>query len=181
MKYIIVDLEATCWEQKGLNKKSEIIEIGALRINENKEIESEFCAFVKPVLNPGLSGFCMKLTTIRQEDVDAAETFEKVTSRFKDWIGKEDYVLCSWGFYDKKQFMQDCELHNLETGWLNKHISLKHQHALVKKLVKPMGMAGALYLEGLKLNGTHHRGIDDARNIAAIFLKHFGKWEINKK
>ena len=41
MKYIIVDLEATCWENKDQKKINEIIEIGAVCINENKEIESE--------------------------------------------------------------------------------------------------------------------------------------------
>jgi 3'-5' exoribonuclease 1 len=30
------------------------------------------------------------------------------------------------------------------------------------------GMAGALRRVGLQLQGTHHRGIDDARNIARL-------------
>ena len=33
---------------------------------------------------------------------------------------------------------------------------------------KRFGMAGALRQLGLPLTGTHHRGIDDARNIARI-------------
>jgi 3'-5' exoribonuclease 1 len=37
-------------------------------------------------------------------------------------------------------------------------------------------MKNALELEGLKLDGTHHRGIDDARNIAKVFIKYFDKW-----
>jgi len=35
-------------------------------------------------------------------------------------------------------------------------------------LKKKQGMAGALKLCGLPLEGTHHRGIDDARNIARM-------------
>jgi 3'-5' exoribonuclease 1 len=181
MKYIIVDLEATCWENKNEPKQNEIIEIGAVCINENKEIESEFCAFVKPILHPTLSDFCKKLTTIKQSDVDIALHFDKVVVAFKNWIGTEEYVLCSWGFYDKTQLTSDCKLHQLNTSWLNKHISIKHQHAFLKNLTKPMGMAGALSLEGLKLTGIHHRGIDDARNIAKVFLKYFEKWQLNEK
>ncbi len=30
-------------------------------------------------------------------------------------------------------------------------------------------MAKALELLGIELKGTHHRGIDDAKNIAAIY------------
>ena len=40
-----------------------------------------------------------------------------------------------------------------------------------------MGMKGALRNENIKLEGTHHRGIDDARNIAKIFLNCFEDWE----
>lgn len=178
MKYIIVDLEATCWEDKGPRYKSEIIEIGAVCINEQGKTESEFCEFVKPTLNPILSEFCKQLTTISQANVDAAGSFKEVITRFKSWINtEEDYVLCSWGFYDKSQFKSDCELHRLDTNWLNHHISLKHQYADVKNLSRPIGMGGALKMEQLKLEGTHHRGIDDARNIARIFTRHMGQWK----
>jgi inhibitor of KinA sporulation pathway (predicted exonuclease) len=35
-------------------------------------------------------------------------------------------------------------------------------------LRKKLGMAKALRHVGLELQGTHHRGIDDARNIARL-------------
>lgn len=41
MNYIIVDLEATCWQTKAVDQ-NEIIEIGAIKVNRNFEIESEF-------------------------------------------------------------------------------------------------------------------------------------------
>lgn len=179
MKYIILDLEATCWEQKGHGNKNEIIEIGALRINDSGQIESEFSEFVKPTLNPTLSDFCKNLTSIKQDDVDYSDKFDKVIERFKAWIGDEDYILCSWGFYDKTQFESDCNLHKLDTKWLKNHISLKHQYTGIKKLKRHIGMSGALASENLTLEGTHHRGIDDARNIAKIFLKQFSNWKFN--
>lgn len=180
MKYIIVDLEATCWAQKDHKNKNEIIEIGALCINEERQTESRFSEFVKPILNPVLSEFCTSLTTISQKDVDAADTFEKVIRRFQSWIGMdEEYVLCSWGFYDRSQFASDCHLHGLGTKWLEPHISLKHQHASIKKLGRPVGMGQALRMENLTLTGTHHRGIDDAVNIAKIFVKHFDHWDFS--
>jgi len=37
-------------------------------------------------------------------------------------------------------------------------------------------MGGALKMEGIKLEGTHHRGIDDATNIAKIFRKYINKF-----
>ncbi|MEO1257779.1 MAG: 3'-5' exonuclease [Bacteroidota bacterium] len=176
MKYIILDLEATCWEKGG--KRNEIIEIGALCIDEEKNTLGEFSEFVRPICHPFLSDFCTQLTTITQADVDRAERFPIVIDNFQNWIHEfdEDYFLCSWGKYDRNQFAKDCQLHGLLTDWLKNHISLKHQYPSFRPPYKLMGMKGALRNENIKLEGTHHRGIDDARNIAKIFLKCFEGW-----
>ena len=82
--------------------------------------------------------------------------------------GDEPFTLCSWGAYDLNQLRQDCERHRLELPVsLEKHINLKQEFAL-KMNVRPCGMAKALRIAGLELEGTHHRGIDDARNIAKL-------------
>jgi inhibitor of KinA sporulation pathway (predicted exonuclease) len=177
LNYIILDLEATCWPEKG-KYQSEIIEIGAVKIDEKRQTIGEFNSFIKPILNPKLSDFCTHLTTIKQEDIDKANTFPHVINLFKNWIGIENYyILCSWGFYDKKQFLADCNLHKLDTEWLKPHISVKHQYANLRSLHKPIGLGSAIMYEGMRFEGTTHRGIDDAKNIARIFLKFFEKWK----
>ena len=180
MKYIIVDLEATCWDQWD-KSPNETIEIGAVLINEKKSIESEFVAFIKPIKYPVLSDFCKDLTSIEQEVIDEAAYFSEVIELFKNWFDWEtgDYVLCSWGFYDRKQFESDCNLHGLDKKWIEKHISLKHQYRDIKNLRRAIGMKNALKQEKMSLEGTHHRGIDDARNIAKIFLKYFELWDFD--
>lgn len=179
MNYVILDLEATCWEDRSLKNTSEIIEIGAVRMNSEREITGEFSRFIRPQLHPELSEFCQSLTTITQEEIDAAASFPVVLGEFLHWIkeGNSSYQLGSWGFYDKNQFEKDCTLHSLDTAWLNPHISIKHQYATITGAKRPMGMAGALKRESLDLVGTHHRGIDDARNITQIFLKYFHQWQ----
>ena len=176
MNYIIFDLEATCWEKRSSGQQNEIIEIGALKFNEKGEKLDEFCAFIRPKLNPILSPFCISLTKIQQSDVDEAASFPQVIEDFKNWIG-EDYLLCSWGLYDRNQLKFDCKIHERDSSWVEKHISLKHQHPEVRGIGKRMGMKRALEIEGFELEGTHHRGIDDARNISKIFLKYLGQWK----
>lgn len=181
MNYIILDLEATCWKERSVNNQSEIIEIGAVKVDNNGVVISEFNEFIKPKLNIELSPFCTELTTIKQSDIANADEFKIVIGRFKEWINiDQNYILCSWGFYDKKQFIKDCNLHNIDIAWLNNHISLKHQYAKMKGLRKPIGMGGAIKKEGLKLEGTHHRGIDDAKNITKIFLANINMWSFNE-
>jgi len=180
LKFIIVDLEATC-DKDNKDFINEIIEIGAVKIigGEKPKVVDTFCSFVKPIINLIITDFCKNLTSISQEDVDKAEKFPVVLKQFKEWgeIDK-DYLICSWGFYDKKQFIQDCKLHNLNSKWVeNNHISLKHQHGEILGRT-PMGMPKALKIAGFPLEGTHHRGIDDAKNIAKIFLKYYGQWKL---
>lgn len=178
MKHIILDLEATCWQGKA-PAPNEIIEIGAVCVDENAEILGEFVTFVKPTLSPQLSDFCTQLTSITQDMVDDAPLFPQALADFQAWIAsfEDEYYLCSWGFYDKKQFKMDCQLHELDIKWLKKHMSVKHQYHKIKPTERPIGMKYALELENIPLEGTHHRGIDDARNIAKIFIRYFGQWK----
>lgn len=178
MNFIIFDLEATCWDQRDM-KDNETIEIGAVKIDSNRVVIDEFVQFIKPINYPVLSDFCKNLTSIQQADVDNAPLFPEAIEKFKSWIDVDnaEYVLCSWGFYDRKQFESDCSLHHLDIGWLQNHISLKHQHGEIRNLRRAIGMQNALELEGFSLEGTHHRGIDDAKNIAKIFVKYFEKWD----
>jgi inhibitor of KinA sporulation pathway (predicted exonuclease) len=177
MKYIVLDLEATCWERRD-KSPNEIIEIGALCVDENQVILGEFSQFVRPFVHTQLSKFCTELTSITQEQVDNALLFPDVLGTFQEWIlsFEDDYVLCSWGHYDKHQFIMDCKLHGISSDWTDAHISLKHQYALINQ-TRSIGMKNALKREKLPLDGTHHRGIDDARNITKIFLKYFKEWQ----
>ncbi len=180
MNYIIVDLEATCWERRE-GRQNEIIEIGAVCVGDDRLIKGEFCEFVRPKENPQLSTFCTNLTSIAQETVDAASLYPEVVSSFLEWIKNfgEEFVLCSWGHYDRVQFKNDCELHGLQADWTGRHISLKHQYAKIKGLRRAPGMSRALKSEGFKLEGTHHRGIDDAKNILKIFIKYYAHWDFD--
>lgn len=172
-QYIIFDLEATCWEEKN-NKSKEIIEIGAVKLSENLEIVDTFSEFVKATINPELTEFCKTLTSIKQEDVDRAKTFNDAIKDFENWIlsSSKDVKLISWGYYDKKQILEESQIKNYSGEIIKlleeKHTSLKHEFARIRK-ERTCGMKKALNKLNLPLKGTHHRGIDDAENIAKIF------------
>lgn len=168
---VIFDLEATC-EDRNIdpNFDNETIEIGAVKV-KGKEIIGEFQVFVKPKSTKPLTAFCKDLTKIKQADVDNAPTFDEAIGMFKEWAG--DSELLSWGFYDKKQFEKDSKRYLLPTEWLKNHRSIKHEHQEKKELKRAVGLQKALSLEGMKFEGTHHRGIDDARNIARIYCSVF--------
>ena len=179
MNYIVFDLEATCWEARQ-GRINETIEIGAVKLNSNYELIDEFVQFIQPIKHPQLSTFCTKLTSIQQNDVNNAPHFPIAIERFKNWINiNEPYVLCSWGAYDKNQFESDSQVHGLDATWVSLHINLKKQYSIICHLKRGVGMKRALMNENIPLVGTHHRGIDDAKNIAKIFVKHAGHWSFS--
>ena len=169
MRYVIVDLEATCWDTPGDRSQMEIIEIGAVLMDSpNGTPAREFAEFVRPVIVPLLSAFCKQLTSIKQEEVDRADDFPAVFDRFVNWIGPEPFTLCSWGGYDLNQFRLDCRRHSIALpASFERHVNLKKEFARVLN-VKLCGMSKALRIMNLSHEGTHHRGIDDARNIAKL-------------
>ncbi len=180
MNYIIFDLEASCWLGRPPHGVNEIIEIGAVKVNNYGEVTSSFSKFVKPTINPILSDFCKKLTSISQKDVDKAKKFPDTIQEFQDWIGadEDNYVLISWGKYDRTQLAEDCILHKLETDWLDHHYNLKPAYKSLKFLKDEPGLKKAVKMEGFEFTGIHHRAISDAENLAKIFIKYFKEWSV---
>jgi len=180
--YIIFDLEATCVEDRKIQFTNEIIEIGAVKLDENLNQVDTFQTFIKPTINPVLSEFCVTLTTIQQQDVDSGAGFEEALQRFAKWIvaDADEVMLLSWGHYDRKQILSESKMKGYYGeihGLLEYHRSLKHDFAKMKK-VKACGMLKALRLLQIEPTGMHHRGIDDALNIAEIFKAIYGEYQV---
>lgn len=169
---VVVDLEATCNDDPRLPAaQMECIEIGAVHARFGAgglEVAGEFSRFVRPQLHPELSRFCQELTGIGQARVDAADPFPEVFAAFRAWVGATGAVAWgSWGAYDRKQLELDCARHGVPCE-LPPHRNLKREFTERLGLRRSKGMKGALRIAGLELEGQHHRGIDDARNIARL-------------
>ena len=63
---------------------SEIIEIGALKLNEQFEIVDEFKTFIKPVFYPVMNGDVVRLTKIRPQELEKAPDFPAAYAAFRD-------------------------------------------------------------------------------------------------
>jgi len=170
---VIVDVEATCCDQGSVPRhEMEIIEIGAVAVTFGTgDIVAEFQAFVQPVRHPQLTAFCRELTSITQTQVAAAEPYPVVNQAFREWLAAlgGSYDFCSWGAYDKGQFEQDCAFHNVPYPFAGPHRNLKAEFTKFQGTKKRFGLGGALRKLGFAFEGTPHRGIDDARNIARVY------------
>ncbi len=180
--FLVIDLEATCDEEKRIrDREMEIIEIGAVLVDaESLEPLAEFQTFVKPVRHPILTEFCTKLTTITQADVEDAPGFPEAIAYLRHFIDGQDALFCSWGDYDRRQFEQDAKFHKVALPFGGRHLNVKKQFSTQLGEETRYGMGMALQRVGLELLGTHHRGIDDARNIARLLPWVFGQKHVEK-
>ncbi|HRG31778.1 MAG: 3'-5' exonuclease [Saprospiraceae bacterium] len=181
MKFLIFDLEATCWESHVSHLyQQEIIEIGACIMNHYGEIESTFTSLVKPNIHKFLSPYCKNLTQIDQSEINKAKTFPEVLDRFFDWaeIPDENYGFCAWGSADYKMILTDCQLHNIETDWLIPYIDIKSQYHKNKDLKKLMSLEKVLQKNGLEFEGQRHRALPDTLNLAKLVYKYRDDWGI---
>ena len=168
MSDVIFDLEATCWNN-GPKRQMETIEIGAVKVVDDVIVD-EFDVFIKPMLFTQLSKFCRTLTSITQENVDNGLGFPEAIASFEKWCG--DARLWSWGEFDRRQLEKDGGLYGIDMSFLEGHRDLSKSFKDRYRLGKRRCTTGkALAICGYDFEGTQHRGIDDARNIAHIFLK----------
>ena len=174
-RYLVVDLEATCDDLGAVPRdESEIIEIGAVLVDgATLQPLDEFQTVVRPQVHPRLTEFCTRLTTITQDDVARAPTFRLVAPRLAAF-GK-DALFCSWGGYDKNQLERDARRCGIRSPLGPRHLNLKEAFAKMASDRSLTGNQSALRRVGLAPTGTHHRGIDDARNIARLLPYALGR------
>ncbi|MBD1850994.1 3'-5' exonuclease [Leptolyngbya sp. ST-U4] len=181
--YLVLDLEATCCNQDTIKRhQMEIIEIGAVMVEaQNLNVIEEFQTFIRPTRYPVLTEFCKSLTSITQEQVDQAPGYVEAIALLQHWLSNyPNEVFGSWGDYDRNQFKQDSKYHNVPFPIAYPHVNLKQLFSSTQGLPKRYGMAEALQLAGVALEGTHHRGIDDARNIAKLLPFILGRQQLQQ-
>jgi 3'-5' exoribonuclease 1 len=169
---VVIDLEMTCWEGPAEGLNQEVIEIGAVRLAQaSGATDEEFSALVRPTENPVLSNFCVKLTGIQQSDVKSAEPFSIVFANFVNWLGNTaNSAMASWGSWDEKQLRNECARKGIKCHIPLPFINLKEHFARLHGN-KKYGAKGALLVLGMHLEGSHHRALDDARNISRIVTR----------
>lgn len=180
-----VDLEATCDEIAEAESprplavvpdQMETIEIGLVVIDlETLEVLDEFLRFVRPQINPTLTDFCTKITSIQQADVDGALTYREVGDELRTFAATyPEAAWASWGDYDARQLERDAGIAGCPSLLENlPHFNARKWHAGLYDH-RPKGLKQTVESLGLVWQGTYHRGIDDARNVASIVKEMLG-------
>jgi|TARA_Y100000296_G_scaffold86723_2_gene127523 inhibitor of KinA sporulation pathway (predicted exonuclease) len=171
-KILVVDLEATCADDGSIAPEDmEIIEIGACWATESGVVLERFQHLVRPLVRPILTPFCKQLIGITQEEVDQAPLFPVAAQALQTFVNDTaltDAVWMSWGAYDHKQLTREAQRHGIAMPLIMPHQNAKRLFAKAQRIGKEVGMVRACALAGIRLEGQHHRGLDDAVNIAKL-------------
>ena len=169
-KINVIDLECTCWinEPQPMGMIQEILEIGIVQIDLNKvEIVQSESILVKPTLSK-ISWSCTHLTNITDEMVKDAMTFPDATDRMIKIFNTKRLLWASYGNFDRNMFETQCKLLNVEYPLSDQHVNIKAVMRSVYPDVK--GLSSALNKFKMQFEGLPHRGIDDAKNTAKIYM-----------
>lgn len=108
MKFVVMDLEWNNAYSKRLGGYiNEIIEIGAVKLDENMETVGSFSRVVRSQISKKLRGSVKRLTHLTDDDINSGAPFTKVFSEFKKWIGDEETVVATWGDGDARVLLDN--------------------------------------------------------------------------
>ena len=159
VNYIIVDLEATTELNSKFNLH-EVIQIGAVKVNNRGEILGTFSKYVKPKLKPIISKYCKKLTGITQDNINKAKGFREVLLEFYDFCGDDVEYLVSWGS-DYKLFNENCLLHRVKNKFKKRFVD--YQDIIKKKYGVSQVISLSKIADELELSNNYtHDALDDS-------------------
>jgi inhibitor of KinA sporulation pathway (predicted exonuclease) len=173
---VVVDLEATCWEGASpQGQMNEIIEIGLCLVDVKTLQRTEKRSILVKPRHSDISAYCTALTTLTPEMLSNAGTFEEAIEILQREYHTKHRLWASWGDYDRRQFERNCQLYDVNYPFGPTHLNVKNLFAIATGLSHEAGLDAACKQANLPMEGIHHRGDDDAWNIAGVLchlLKH---------
>lgn len=186
MRYIVADLEwNNTYAPKTKGFINEIIEIGAVMLNDNFEFVSEFSCFIKPQIGKNLRKTVKQLTHISNDDINGGIPFTQAMSSFKRWIGSGDNILMTWGDGDIRVMIDNFRyLNGIDRiPFLKKYVDAQKYFQIKKGISKAnqIGLSSAAELVKISEEDySHHRALDDSKLTAECLRRVLDKKELSK-
>ena len=163
---------------------NEIIEVGAVKLDENLNMVGTFSEIIKPVLSKKLRSRIKNLTHISNDDIKAGKPFSTVISDFEKWVG-DDAVVLSWGDTDIRTLLTNmkCFLNKEDINFIRKYADLQSycQCFINMENIQQAGLSYAA--ECLQIDAEkfpHHRALDDSLLSAECLKKTFNKEKLEE-
>ena len=177
MNYIVLDME---WNQPWpgspsskkvlpVNIRGEIIQIGAVRINEEQFVEDEFQIMIKPKYYRHLNRRVSKLTGIKEAKLrEEGVSFPEAIEQFRSWCG-EDIVFLTWGFDDIGILRENLRLFGLGEDWTERWFNAQMIfNAQTDGSTSQKALKTAMEMFSIEATRPAHDALGDAYHTALI-------------
>lgn len=176
MNYIVFDLEwnqsSTGLEEETADLPFEIVEIGAIKLNDAGVMCSEFSRLIKPSVYMEMNQVTGQLIHLEMQDLEKGETFVKAAQDFLEWCGEGPYLFCTWGGLDLWELQRNMKFYNMtpiSDGPIaffdvQKLFSLAYEDGKSRR-----SLEAAVDEKGIEKDIPFHRAFSDAYYTAKLF------------
>ena len=179
MKHIVVDLEMNPISKEFKEERTvcnrEIIQIGAVVLDENYYEIGSFMTLVKPEYNLQVERNIEKLTGIMTDMVQSAPAFKEAIQMFFDWCNSIPDGICvyQWSDSDRDQVSKELKLKNIQLNdhdqaILDRWDDFQQEFGTKLGLENSVSLKNALMYAGIDFEGRQHDALFDARNTAEL-------------
>ena len=176
MDYIVFDLEFNMFfkfnegDSANSDLKNEIIQIGAVKLNEKLETIGKFDLLIRPVIYRRINPYVKRKTNINTKRVVQGTPFVKAIESFLSWIGNE-YILCSWGHDDILALRENCLFFGSNFLSFNRFINIQQLYMNLRSLSQQPKLESVVEDLEIAVSSPFHDAFSDAYYTAEIFKK----------
>ena len=176
MKYIVLDLEWNIPEHRNRLVKEpivlhgEIIQIGAVMLNEKLEEIGSFEAKVYPEFYKRVNRKIEELTGITDKELEKGLPFTEAINNFRNWCG-DDSILLTWGPCDVQMLEDNLIIHDMDYSWIPEDFDAQLMFDFQETMEdRNYSLDYAVYYFGIR-GIKAHDALNDARDTAAVIRK----------
>ena len=172
MNYLVVDFEFTFYKRSVGRPRAffaEIIEIGAVKLDENLNECGKLQNFVKPHFFPKHAKDAMDFCMITDADMKKAITFPAMLEKMSAMYEAGNTLFVAWGDSDYKVLAEGCSRHKLENPVLQAdYLDLAEAYKLWRGEENTPGLKTAIIEMEVIADGLAHTAFDDAYNTGKV-------------
>ena len=179
MQFIIIDLEwnqplsyySQVYREVGDRLLFEMIQIGAVRLNDRFEMVDSISIPIKPTHYVKIHPRIRRMTQLGAEELADAPTFLPAMRQFVEWCG-EDYTLLTWGCDDVSVLKQNMDFFGC-TEKIPPLCDIQHLFSDVHHCKDRKGLKAAMDMLEIEPDEDRafHNALHDAYYTALVFAK----------
>lgn len=180
MNYIVLDLEwnqpisrhTQAFKKMGATLSCELIQIGAVKLDENKKMLGSFNSYIAPSFYKKINPRIQRITGISQDDADSSKPFPEVFQNFIAWCG-DNAVFVTWGQDDMSVFARNISAFPLERTLAPSYDAQQLFGHMIQSGKNRPSLRKAMLHYCIPSNAEHpfHSAVDDAYYTALVMQR----------